>query len=63
MKVKVTYSDKNGEEKYKIGECSQSDYDDAQYDKMHGRGIAAYKVFILDLILAPASLKRIEVIG
>jgi hypothetical protein len=60
VRVKVTYSDKNGEEKIKIGKCSQSEYDDAQYDRMHGRGVAAYKVFILDLILAPASCKKIE---
>jgi hypothetical protein len=60
MRVKVTYSDKNGEEKTRTGECSQSDYDDAEYDRMHGRGVAAYKVFILDLILAPASVKKLE---
>lgn len=60
MKVRVTYSDKDGELQTRTGECSQSDYDDAKRDKMMGRGVDAPKIYILNLILSPHSFKGIE---
>lgn len=63
MRVRVTYSDSNGDIKSKIGECTKSDYEDALQDKLNGRGIGANKIYILDLILSPFCLKNIEVIS